>query len=64
MSNRYVIANGGTTFFKCSVDAGAILHIDFVAHADKIYIAPNYRIKPNTAVISHQHLTYYRGVGR
>ena len=63
MTDRYIIANGGTAFFKSAVDTGPVLYIDLMAHTNKIYIAPQNCIEPDTAIVSHHHIAYHGRVG-
>jgi len=39
--------------------AGAILHIYLIADPDKVYITSHYRIEPEAAIITCDHITYY-----
>jgi len=63
MTNGNVISNCCARSFKCTVNTGSILDIYLIADANKIYIATNNCIKPDTSVITHDHVTHDSGVG-
>lgn len=58
----YIVSNGGRRFLIGAMDDGPVLHIDLVAHFDKMDIATDHGIEPNTALIAHAHLAHNRGI--
>src|SRR5688572_9331889 len=42
------------------MDTCTILYIHFIPHADKVHIPADHSIEPYTAIIPHDHITYYR----
>jgi hypothetical protein len=63
MSYRNIIANSGAKALESAMDAGAILHIHFVADPYKIHIAPHHRIEPKTAIITGDHIANDSRIG-
>jgi hypothetical protein len=45
------------------VNTGTVLHIHFVAHLYKIYVATDNRIEPKATIITGNHITDYSGIG-
>jgi len=41
---------------------GTILHIDFIAHADAVYISAQYCIEPHTAIVTHNYIAHDSGI--
>jgi NDP-sugar pyrophosphorylase family protein len=57
MSDRNIITNGCAAALKSAVDTGAVLDIYLITDEDKVYISTNDRIKPDAAIITHDHIT-------
>jgi hypothetical protein len=64
MTNRNVIPDSSPKSLVSTMDTSAVLYIHLVPHPDKIYIATNNRIEPDTAIIAHYDITNYSGVRR
>jgi hypothetical protein len=62
MPDRNIIADGGSIFLKCAMDTGTVLHIHFVAEFNKVHIAPDNSIEPETAIITGNHITNNGGI--
>jgi hypothetical protein len=45
------------------MNAGAILHIHFVAHFNVMYIAANDRVEPKTALVAGHHIAHDGSIG-
>ena len=63
MANGYIIANSSAVFLIRAMDAGAILHIYFIAQFNKVHITPYHGIEPKTAVITCHYVANNRGIG-
>jgi hypothetical protein len=44
------------------VHDGTVLNVHLTAHPDVMHIAPNNRVKPNRALITHHYITDYHRV--
>jgi hypothetical protein len=62
VANGNIIANSGWRGFISRVDNGPILNIHFIPHFNKMDIATDYGIEPNTALIAHNDIAHYRGI--
>jgi hypothetical protein len=45
------------------MNTSSVLDIYLITHANKIYITTNHCIKPNTAVVTHDHIANDGSVG-
>ena len=63
MADGHIAADYRGIFLVGTMNNGAILHIYFIAHFDRVYIAPDHGIEPDTAIITHGYITYNRGIG-
>lgn len=59
-----IIANRCAAFLKRTMNAGAVLNVDFIPHPDKIHIAPHHSIEPDAAIIAHNHIPHDGGIRR
>jgi hypothetical protein len=57
MTNANIVANGGGCLLIGAMDDSAILYIDLIAHSNLMDIAANNSLKPNTALVAHDHIT-------
>src|SRR5690606_37490118 len=57
MTNGYVISDLGSITLIGAVNHRAILNIDFVTQSNGINISSNYGIKPDTTMISSDHIS-------
>jgi hypothetical protein len=62
MPYRYVVANNGSRFLVSAMNDSPILDIGFIPDPDAVNIAPDNRIKPDTAVITQRYLSHNGGV--
>jgi hypothetical protein len=63
MPYGYLVANDRLRFLVSTMNHGPILDIDLIAYADTVDIAPDYSVKPDTAIIAQDHITGQRGIG-
>src|SRR5687767_6047530 len=63
MSYRNIIPNCCAISPESTMDAGAVLHIYFIADPDKVNITPDNGIEPETAIIPGDHITHNSGIG-
>jgi hypothetical protein len=63
VSNAHIISNNGAGFLVSAMNNGTVLHIYLVAHAYDIYIAPNYGVEPDAAIVAHNHIPNNSGIG-
>jgi hypothetical protein len=63
MAYGHIIADGGSVFLVSAVDTGPVLHIYFVPDADKIHIATHNGVKPETAIVTGNHIAHNGGIG-
>ena len=63
MTYRYIITNSCAIFLVRTMNTGAVLYIHFVAHFNKIYISSDHRIEPDTAIVTHDHITDNSSIG-
>jgi hypothetical protein len=61
--NRYIVANSGGVLLISAVNNGAVLHINAVAHFNKMYVTSYYGVEPKTAFFSSGYITNDGSVG-
>jgi hypothetical protein len=63
VANGYIIAQHHLCLLVSTMDTGPVLYIHLIAYADAIDIATDYGIEPHTAILTHDHIPYYSGIG-
>jgi hypothetical protein len=63
MPDGNIIADRCSVFLVSAMDAGSVLHIYFVTQLNKIHIATQHRVEPETAIITGNHIANDSGIG-
>jgi hypothetical protein len=63
MTDGYIIADRGPELLVGTMNAGAVLHIHFVAQLYKVHIAADNRIEPETAIVAGYHIANNSSIG-
>tara|TARA_R110002020_G_scaffold23587_2_gene78435 strand:- start:63996 stop:64535 length:540 start_codon:yes stop_codon:yes gene_type:complete len=62
VANGNIVPYSGGRFKIGTVYDGAILYVYLISHFDKMDVAPQNCIEPDTALISHFHIAYQGGI--
>lgn len=56
VGNGYVVSDGGFIPLIRAMNNGAILNVGLVANDDRVYVAPDYGVEPNSTIAAHRYI--------